>query len=96
LEEREREREREIISYTKRRIYATGYETLIYIKMTWCNNFEEGSGRIIDKNLGSNDPRVCKKPHVNLVKTCPACGHQIHCEVQVPSQFENYLSIYAN
>jgi hypothetical protein len=83
LEERERERERLYHNYSEED--ATGYETLIYRKMTWCNNFEEGSGRIIEKKLGSSDATVCKKPHVNLIKTCPACGHQIHCEIQVPS-----------
>ncbi|XP_078164758.1 NAC domain-containing protein 73-like isoform X2 [Carex rostrata] len=55
--------------------------------MTWCNNFEEGSGRVIDKNLGSDDAMVLgKKPHVNLIKTCPACGHQIQCEATTAIQ----------
>ncbi|KAJ4796828.1 NAC domain-containing protein 73 [Rhynchospora pubera] len=57
--------------------------------MTWCNNFEEDGGRVIDKNLDSNDAMICKKPHVNLIKTCPACGHQIHCEVQTTAAIQD-------
>uniref|UniRef100_J3L2R6 NAC domain-containing protein n=1 Tax=Oryza brachyantha TaxID=4533 RepID=J3L2R6_ORYBR len=55
--------------------------------MTWCNSFNDV--RAVENNLASaaavaaakkQQQQLQASPHVNLIKTCPSCGHRAQYE----------------
>jgi hypothetical protein len=52
--------------------------------MTWCSSFNDV--RAVENNLATAAAVAATKKqqqassHVNLIRTCPSCGHRAHCE----------------
>ncbi|XP_072967845.1 NAC domain-containing protein 73-like [Typha angustifolia] len=50
--------------------------------MTWCNSCDDVE-RMVDRSLASSTALIIRKQsHINVIKTCPSCGHRIQYEEQ--------------